>query len=210
VSSTGSREPIITRAMFEPLRKARRYRPIFFIDIALPRDVEACVGELENVYLYNLDDLQHVVAGTHATRGESVDHARKIVEEQVERYVTWTRARELGPMIDRLYQRHHDLARGEVDRIANKLGDLTPAQREQLDELARRIVNKLLHDPIKALRRGRQPARIGADVSARAGEVVRLEGDNRTTRQKDNCHPDGTPKDLRVSSSVQILRSTSG
>src|SRR5687768_9639143 len=111
VTSTGAQHPIVTRRAFEPLRRARRYRPIFFIDIALPRDVEAAVGEIENVYLYNLDDLQQVVAATHSQRGGSVEHARQIVNEQVDRYVSWTRVRALGPMIDKLYQRHHELAR---------------------------------------------------------------------------------------------------
>jgi glutamyl-tRNA reductase len=178
VTSTGSQHPIITRGQFEPLRKARRYRPIFFIDIALPRDVEAAVGELENVYLYNLDDLQHVVATTQTQRGASIEHAQRIVDEQVDRYLRWTRARELGPMIDRLYQRHHELAREEVERIANKLGDLTPAQREQLDELARRIVNKLLHDPIKALREGDSPHGSGQTYLHAMEKLFRLEEEN--------------------------------
>ena len=154
VSSTGAQHPIITRAQFEPLLKQRRYRPIFLIDIALPRDVEPAVGELENTYLYNLDDLQHVVANTQTRRSGSVDHAKRLVTEQVERYLAWQRAREMGPLIDQLYQRHHKLAHDEVDRIANKLPNLTPFERQHLDELARRIVNKLLHDPVSKLREG--------------------------------------------------------
>jgi glutamyl-tRNA reductase len=154
VTATGAQHPIITRGQFEPLRRARRYRPIFFIDIALPRDVEAAIGEIENVYLYNLDDLQQVVAATHSQRGESIEHARKIVEEQIDRYVSWTRVRALGPMIDKLYQRHHQLAREEVERIVNKLPELSAVERQHLEDLARRIVNKLLHDPVKTLREG--------------------------------------------------------
>jgi glutamyl-tRNA reductase len=161
VTSTGSPHPIITRAQFEPLRKARRYRPIFFIDIALPRDVEAAVGEIENVYLYNLDDLQQVVAATQSQRGDAVEHARRIVNEQVDRYVNWTRVRELGPMIDKLYQRHHELAREEVDRIVNKLPDVSAVERQHLEELARRIVNKLLHDPVRTLRESDSPHALG-------------------------------------------------
>jgi len=161
VTSTGAQHPIITRREFEPLRRARRYRPIFFIDIALPRDVDAAVGEIENVYLYNLDDLQQVVAATHSHRGEAVEQARRIVNDQVERYVSWTRVRELGPMIDKLYQRHHELAREEVDRIVNKLPDISAIERQHLEELARRIVNKLLHDPVKTLRESDSPHALG-------------------------------------------------
>jgi glutamyl-tRNA reductase len=148
----GARGVAATRARFDGLRRQRRYRPIFLIDIALPRDIEASVGELENVYLYNLDDLQQVVAATHSQRGEAVEQARRIVAEQVERFVNWHRAREMGPMIDRLYRRHHALAREELQRTLNKLPNVTDAERAHLEDLARRIVNKLLHDPIRALR----------------------------------------------------------
>ncbi|MEA2733849.1 MAG: glutamyl-tRNA reductase [Humisphaera sp.] len=161
VTSTGSQHPIITRQQFEPLRKARRYRPIFFIDIALPRDVEAAVGQIENVYLYNLDDLQQVVATTQSQRSGSIDHAQRIVDDQVDRYISWTRVRELGPMIDKLYQRHHELAREEVERIANKLPDISAVERQHLEELARRIVNKLLHDPVTMLRESDTPHALG-------------------------------------------------
>jgi glutamyl-tRNA reductase len=96
VSSTGSTTPIITRAGFEPLLRARRYRPIFLMDIALPRDIDSAVGELENVYLYNLDDLQKVTAQTHAARRETIDAARQIVRAAVEQYAAWNRGREMG------------------------------------------------------------------------------------------------------------------
>ena len=154
VTSTGSQHPIITRARFDPLRKARRYRPIFIIDIALPRDVEPAVGELENVYLYNLDDLQQVVATTQSRRTESIDAAKTIIREQVDRFINWHRAREMGPLIDRLYKRHHDLAREEIERVLAKMPNLTAAERSEIEEFARRIVNKLLHDPVKRLTEG--------------------------------------------------------
>jgi len=152
VSGTGSTRPIITRQRFESLLKQRRYRPIFLIDIALPRDIEASVGKLENVYLYNIDDLQQVVSNTRTHRGESVEQAKKIVAEQVERYLEWNRTREMGPMIDQLYKKHHELAREELDRTLAKLPGLSVNDRAQLEDLARRIVNKMLHDPIKSLR----------------------------------------------------------
>jgi glutamyl-tRNA reductase len=179
VTSTGSRHPVITRQRFEPLRKARRYRPIFLIDIALPRDVEAGVAELENVYLYNLDDLQQVVAATHAKRTEAVDTARRIVAEQVDRFLTWHRAREMGPIIDRLYQRHHELAREEVERIANKLpGGVSAVDRQHLEELARRIVNKLLHDPVKTLRESDSPHNMGQTYLHAMEKLFQLDAEN--------------------------------
>jgi glutamyl-tRNA reductase len=154
ITSTGSPHAIITRQAFEPLLKQRRYRPIFIIDLAVPRDVEANVGDLENVYLYNIDDLQHVVSTTQSQRTDAVESARAIVTQQVEEFVAWHRTREMGPAIDRLYKRYHALAQDELARTLNKLPQISDAEKEHLAELARRIVNKLLHDPITALRSG--------------------------------------------------------
>ncbi|HEX8524491.1 MAG TPA: glutamyl-tRNA reductase, partial [Tepidisphaeraceae bacterium] len=84
ITSTGATEPIITRGRFEHLLKQRRYRPAFLIDIALPRNVEPAVGELENVYLYNLDDLQQVIASTKSDRQQSIEQAERIVGAHVE------------------------------------------------------------------------------------------------------------------------------
>jgi glutamyl-tRNA reductase len=152
ITSTGSSQPIITHSRFEHLVKQRRYKPIFIIDIAMPRDVEPSVGQIENVYLYNIDDLQQVVSDTQNQRAGAVAAARKIVDQQLEEFVAWHRTRELGPLIDQLYKRYHQVAQEEVGRTINKLGEITPAEREHLEELARRIVNKLLHDPIQTLK----------------------------------------------------------
>ena len=153
ITSTGACDPIITRRQFEQLLPPRRYRPIFLIDIALPRDVEPAVGEIQNVYLYNIDDLQQVVAATQSNRQGSVEAAQAIVDEQVGEFLAWSRTREIGPVIDQLYQRYHELARAEVDRTINKLPSLSAAERDVVEQLARRIVNKLLHDPIQTLRK---------------------------------------------------------
>ena len=158
ISSTGAEHAIITRGRFEAVLPRRRYRPVFLIDIALPRDVEQAVGELENVYLYNLDDLQQVVSQTQSQRREAVEAARAIVRRHVEQFASWQRAREMGPFIERLSQRYHSLAREELERTINKLGrPVSDGERQQLEDLTRRIVNKLLHDPIKTLREGESP-----------------------------------------------------
>jgi glutamyl-tRNA reductase len=156
ITSTGATEPIITRKQFETILKHRRYRPIFLIDIAVPRDIEASVGELDHVYLYNLDDLQKAVAETHSQRGAAVDAARAVVERHVEEFLAWQRQRELGPAIDRLYKRFHEMAGEEVLRTINRLPNLGDGERAIVEDLARRIVNKILHDPVKTLREGDQ------------------------------------------------------
>ena len=124
VTSTGSTHPVITRARFRRrCCKRRRYRPIFLIDIAVPRDVEAAVGKLDNVYLYNLDDLQQVVLSTRSQRQDAVDAASAIVAPQVEEFVLWHRQRELGPTIDRLYQQYHRLAQEELAAHAEQAAE---------------------------------------------------------------------------------------
>ena len=152
IASTGATQPIITRKQFENLLKQRRYRPIFLIDIAVPRDVEASVGELDHVYLYNLDDLQQAVADTHSHRGGAIEAAREIVDRHVSEFLASQRQRELGPVIDQLYKRLHEMASDEVGRTINKLPNAGEQERAQLEDLARRIVNKLLHEPVKTLR----------------------------------------------------------
>ena len=153
ITSTGSLLPIITRGMFDRVTTRRRWRPMFLIDIALPRDIEASVGEIENVYLYNIDDLQQVVGQTATDRAGAVEQARGIVKAEVEDFAAWDRTRKLGPVIDQLYKRSHEIAQAEVQRAIAKFGDgIGEAERGHLEELARRIVNKLLHDPVQGLR----------------------------------------------------------
>jgi glutamyl-tRNA reductase len=152
VTSTGSTRPIITRGLFETAMRRRRNRPVFVIDIAVPRDVAPAVGELPNVYLYNLDDLQKAVAEIQTQRGSAVEAARGIVREQVIEFTAWQRAREMGPMIDQLYRQSHALAQEELARTLGKLPNVSSAEKQHLEDLTRRIVNKLLHDPVQMLR----------------------------------------------------------
>lgn len=154
VCSTGAARPIITREMFEQVIKARRYRPIFLIDIAMPRDVDERVGELEHAYLYNLDDLQRAVSSTRENRQEAIAAADSLIAKAVDEYAAWHRTRELGPVIERLYERYHQFAREEVERTLARMPDATVDDRRRLEELARRLVNKMLHHPVQSLRRG--------------------------------------------------------
>ena len=119
----------------------------------MPRDIEPAVGDIDNVYLYNLDDLQQVVTQNQSQRKEAVNAARQIVNRHVEEFAGWHRQRELGPAIHRLYTRYHQVAQDELARTLNKLPNVSPAEKAHLEDLARRIVNKLLHDPVQVLRR---------------------------------------------------------
>lgn len=152
ITGTGSREPILTRALVEPVLRRRRYQPLFIIDIAVPRDVEPAVGRLTNVYLYDVDDLQSAVERTLEGRREAIGEAEGIVERHVQSYIAWHRGRDVGPTIDRLYKFAHDVAEQEAQRTVRKLGATDEAQQAAIAEMSRRIVNKLLHAPVSKLR----------------------------------------------------------
>jgi glutamyl-tRNA reductase len=184
VTSTGATQPIITRAQFDLILKRRRYRPIFIIDIAFPRDVEPAVGKLDNVYLYNLDDLQNVVINTRSQRRGAVSEARALITSAVEEFSLWHRQRELGPTIARLYERYHAVAQDELARTLNKLPNISAAERSHLEDLARRIVNKLLHDPIRTLRNA-DPAHVANSQYLHAMEKLFQLGDGSGNDESD-------------------------
>lgn len=179
LTSTGSSQPVLTRALFEGLRRRRRYRPIFLIDIAVPRDVEPAVGQIEDVYLYNLDDLQQVVSQTQARRKDAIAAARAVVERHVESFLAWHRQRELGPAIQRLYERYHAIAQEELARTLNKLPGVSDSERAHLEDLARRIVNKLLHDPVQMLRSADAEHAPPVQYLHALEKLFRLEADDR-------------------------------
>jgi len=175
ISSTGAPHPIITKKGFAKLVRKRRYRPIFLIDIAVPRDVEAAVGELENVYLYNLDDLQEVVGQTITQRSQQAESATLVVRQQVEQYLLWHRQREIGPMIDALYKRYNTIARTELERTLSKL-PVDDAGKQHLEELVHRIVQKMLHDPVSQLRLAHDPhAETGPTYAHAIEQLFRLQ-----------------------------------
>jgi glutamyl-tRNA reductase len=161
ITGTGSREPILTAALVEPVLRRRRYQPLFIIDIAVPRDVEPAVGKLTNVYLYDVDDLQSAVERTLEGRREAMGEAEVIVERHVQSYIAWHRGRDVGPTIDRLYRFAHELAEQEARRTLRKLGTSDEAQQAAIAEMSRRIVNKLLHAPVSKLRQTPDDARHG-------------------------------------------------
>ena len=152
VTATGAAEPVLTRATVDEAMRSRRNRPLFVIDIALPRDVEAAVGDLEQVFLYHMDDLQSIVSENLARRGTELASAEAIVNEEVARFASWLQTREIVPTIVALRQRFESIRQAELQRLEPKLGGLTPEARAKVDEVTRLLVEKLLLTPIEQLK----------------------------------------------------------
>jgi glutamyl-tRNA reductase len=152
ITSTGSSVPVLTRAQMADAMPARRNRPLFIIDIAVPRDVEPAAGNLDQVFLYNIDDLQAIVKDNLARRGAEVARAEEIVEEEVRQFIAWMRSREAIPTVVALRQRFEAIRRAELQRLESKIAGLSPDARARIDEITHLIVEKLLLTPTEQLK----------------------------------------------------------
>jgi glutamyl-tRNA reductase len=152
ITATGSPRPILTRADVETVSSRRRGEPLFFIDIAVPRDVEASVGEMEQVFLYNVDDLQAIVQENLSRRSSEIVKAEAIVTQEVERFSAWRRSRSAVPTVVALRQRFEQIRRAELRRLDTKLAGLSPEARASVDEVTRLIVENLLLAPTSQLK----------------------------------------------------------
>jgi glutamyl-tRNA reductase len=169
ISSTGAREPILTKGLFKKVTKARRWRPMTVIDIAVPRDAEPAIGKFDGVYLFDIDDLEKVVAANLASRAKAAEHAGRIVEHEAGQFEQWLRTQSVVPTIRALRDRFAQVADAEVQKTLDALGrrEHTPAQqREAIQRLVQLVVNKLLHTPTTALRES------PADEAALRAEIL--------------------------------------
>ncbi len=166
ISATGSALPVLTRPQIEQVMRGRRNRPLFLIDIALPRDIEPAVGDLEAVFLYNIDDLQAVVQENLARRGAEVARAEGIVAEEVRRFETWLAARGVIPTVVALRQRFDAIRRRELERLQPKLAGLPPEAIPRVEEITRLLVEKLLITPTEQLKSTPDPERVRAYADA--------------------------------------------
>jgi glutamyl-tRNA reductase len=152
ISATGASEPVLTRIRVAEAMRPRRGRPLFIIDIALPRDAEAAVGDIDQVFLYNLDDLRAIVEENLARRTAELERAEAIVQEEASRFATWMQSREIIPTVVALRQRFEAIRRAELSRLEPKLSGLPPEARARLDEITHLIVEKLLLAPTEQLK----------------------------------------------------------
>ena len=152
VTATGSSSPIITARMIGHVMHARRNRPLFIIDVGLPRDVDPAAADLEQVFLYNMDDLEAIVSENLARRQEQTSRAEAMISDAVRDFLAWLHSRGALPTLVAL-RRHFEVVRqSELKRLEPKLSKLPQEARDRVDEVTRLLIQKLLHTPTEQLK----------------------------------------------------------
>jgi glutamyl-tRNA reductase len=152
ISSTGAPHPIFRREHGQAFMHRRRNRPMFFIDIAVPRDVDPAVNQLEGIFVYDIDDLQQVAAAHIAERSREAGDAEALIAAEVERFHQRRRAVNVAPAIVMLQRQAEEIRQSELRRMQAKLGSLSAEQIAAVEALTRGLVNKFLHQPMQALK----------------------------------------------------------
>lgn len=152
VSATGATEPIVTCSQLEKLQGKRGYRPMFILDLAVPRDFEAKIESLSNIYLYTVDDLEKVCVSHRAAREKDIPKAESVVARELQTFLIDIRHHKSGRVIEQLRQQWQEPKRKELQRLFHKLPQLEDSQRQEIEYAFERLLNKLLHSPLESLR----------------------------------------------------------
>lgn len=153
ISSTSAPHLILKKEDMQAIILERRHRPIFLIDIANPRDIDPGCNEVDNVYLYNIDDLQSVVSANLKERQREAERAELIIEREVEVFQSWLRGLDVVPTIVSLRDRVEEIRAAELEKAMARMGNLTPEQRATIASMTTAMMNKILHQPMSELRR---------------------------------------------------------
>ena len=156
ISSTGAPHFIITRPLAEQVIRNRRNKPVFFIDIAVPRDVDPSVNDIDNAFVYDIDDLQQVIDSNMKERMKEAGRAEEIVDREVQAFCTRMQSREIAPTIVLLRETYEKVRREEIERHRRLLRDM-PAEQQQaalaaIDQVTQAMLNKILHNPIALMK----------------------------------------------------------
>jgi glutamyl-tRNA reductase len=152
ITSTGAPHAIFRREHGERFMQRRKNRPMFFIDIAVPRDVDADMSHVDGIFVYDIDDLQQVVEANVSDRGREAERAELLIEEEVARFRRRLQNLDAVPTIIALQNRMEQIRQAELERLRAKFGNLSAEQHAAIDNLTRSIVNKIVHPPIAALK----------------------------------------------------------
>jgi glutamyl-tRNA reductase len=175
ICSTAAAHALVTRQMVARAAKARRYRPLFLVDLTLPRNVEPSANELENVYVYDMDDLERVAAQNRQLREGQLGRAEEIVDQELKAFLRQVLERSAVPVLARLRAHAESVARAEAERTLAGLQGLDDRQQKSVRAMALAIINKLLHAPTAKLRAEAGEGPLGDAAAALFG----LEGDLR-------------------------------
>lgn len=159
ISSTGSPQYLLTRDQVKGVMRRRKHKPLFFIDIAVPRDLDPAINDLDNVYLYNIDDLKEVVEINWQRRHQEAVKAERLVAEETLKFLDWLETLAVYPTIISLKEKADRICEAELDKTLKQLGPLTEEQRHALEVLTHSIASKLIHDPILFLKGNQHPER---------------------------------------------------
>jgi glutamyl-tRNA reductase len=152
ISSTGAPHAIFRKEHGEKFLHIRKNRPMFFIDIAVPRDIDPGLNDLDGIFVYNIDDLQQVVSSHIGDRRKEAERAELMIDEEVAKFEQRAQTAEVVPTIVSLQQHLENLRQAELDRVRGRLGTLTPEQEMAVEALTRGIINKIMHTPITTLK----------------------------------------------------------
>lgn len=158
LSSTGAEMPIISKAMAQQVMKKRKNRPLFFIDIAVPRDVEPAVNDIENVYLYDIDDLKELAQVHLTNRLQESRKARTIIDEEVQKFDSWLKQLDSSPLITEILESVESMRTAELEKALHRLKDADHDTVRQIEALTRAIVNKLIHPHLVLIKKNDSPA----------------------------------------------------
>jgi glutamyl-tRNA reductase len=156
ISSTGAPHFVITKPMAEQLIHNRKNRPVFFIDIAVPRDIDPAVNEIDNAFLYDIDDLQQVIDANLKERLKEAGRAEQIIDAEVRSFCTKIQSREVAPLIVELRDTMEKLRRDDIERQRRLLRDFTPEQQAVVDQITQSLTNKIVHHAIVQLKENAQ------------------------------------------------------
>jgi glutamyl-tRNA reductase len=152
ISGTGAPGIVVQREDVIAACQARHRRPLFLIDIAVPRDVDPSVRDLEGVFLYDIDDLRSVAEANLRERRKQAAAAEALVEREAREFLDWQRSLDVVPLLTELRRRAEEIRAAEIEKVRGRLGPLTPEQEDALQQATSGIVNKLLHQPTVQLK----------------------------------------------------------
>ena len=152
ISCTGAPHLILDLKSVENAMRARFHRPLVIIDIAVPRDVEPQVGQISNVFLYDIDDFTHLSELNRKQRETEIKKAMEIIEAEVKRFTTWWQAMEVKPVISSLVRKAEDIRQTQLDMTLKKIRHLSAEEQQNLEAMTKAIVQKILHEPIQHLK----------------------------------------------------------